>query len=143
MEALLRLSGLLNDEDADATDLQTLEKKLAEKSAQMGISRSGSTDDSPSATPVVDEKRLSVESSSASEVQKEKTPQPTTKEQKKKKDEEVEALSEAMCSLVTNNYGDTRYIGKHIRNIEIRLPDWSRFVVWFLDFLAQGCSMGQ
>lgn len=25
--------------------------------------------------------------------------------------EEVEALSEMMCSLVTNNYGETRYIG--------------------------------
>lgn len=28
--------------------------------------------------------------------------------------EEVEALSEMMCSLVTNNYGETRYIGKSL-----------------------------
>jgi hypothetical protein len=122
MEALLKLSGLLNDEDIDATDLQTLEKKLADKNAQMGASRGASTDRSVSETPAADERRISVESSGASEVQKEKTPQPTTKEQKeqkKKKDEEVEALSEAMCSLVTNNYGDTRYIGMYIYGNEI------------------------
>lgn len=40
--------------------------------------------------------------------------------------EEVEELSEMMCSLVTNNYGETRYIGKSqrcpVRGLYISLP---------------------
>ena len=33
------------------------------------------------------------------------------KEREKAREEEVEALSDMMCSLVTNNCGETRYIG--------------------------------
>jgi len=51
------------------------------------------------------------------------SPEPTTKETEKREsttpekdkpeeEQEVSALSEMMCSLVTNNDGDTRYIGK-------------------------------
>ena len=36
MESLLRLSGLLPDDDEGAMDLGTLEKKLAEKAAASG-----------------------------------------------------------------------------------------------------------
>ncbi len=39
MEALLRLSGLLSDEDADSTDFQTLERRLAEKNALLNKER--------------------------------------------------------------------------------------------------------
>lgn len=42
------------------------------------------------------------------------------KQQDKDNNEEVEALSEMMCSLVTNTSGETRYIG--------RQPDPSRGV---------------
>jgi hypothetical protein len=51
------------------------------------------------------------------------SPEPTTKETEKREsttpekdkpeeEQEVSALSEMMCSLVTNNDGDTRYIGE-------------------------------
>jgi hypothetical protein len=110
MEALLRLSGLLSEEDAGATDLQTLEKRLAEKNAQISKEKAGSEENSPSlsaeeltptvATPQEPEKS-----------EKDHFTQPRPRLRGRGKDEEVEALSEAMCSLVTNNYGDTRYIG--------------------------------
>jgi len=38
-------------------------------------------------------------------------PPPVPPEETKQDEEEVEALSEMMCSLVTNNSGETRYIG--------------------------------
>ncbi|KAI0205372.1 N-terminal binuclear Zn cluster-containing protein [Astrocystis sublimbata] len=115
MESLLRLSGLLGEDD-EATDLATLEKRLAEKRHQSiasGASHSNPT--SPSqATSGAD----GLDSASQSALT---SPEPT-KEQEFKRDhstppaegknaEEVEALSEMMCSLVTNPQGETRYIG--------------------------------
>ena len=35
------------------------------------------------------------------------------KEEKEETEQEVSALSEMMCSLVTNNNGETRYIGMY------------------------------
>jgi hypothetical protein len=111
MEALLRLSGLLSEEDADATDLQTLEQRLAEKKAQMN----GDKGDSASHTPTTSMSGASPNPASDASKEPEKSSTDKTSQSKPKgkgKDEEVEALSEAMCSLVTNNYGDTRYIGR-------------------------------
>jgi hypothetical protein len=118
MEALLRLSGLLSEENADATDLQTLEQRLAEKKAQMN----GEKGDSASHTPTTSMSGASP--NPASDASKEHENLNTDKSSQLKpktkgKDEEVEALSEAMCSLVTNNYGDTRYIGKFVEDFEI------------------------
>jgi sRNA-binding protein len=107
MEALLRLSGLLTDEDAETSDLQTLEKKLAEKNAQIQRNRETSAESLPES---IEEKSNTPTPQPPERTKDDKTAQPTSKN--KKKDDEVEALSEAMCSLVTNNYGDTRYIGK-------------------------------
>ena len=110
MEQLLRLSGLLSDDDAGATDLQTLEQRLVEKNAQMAQENgSASRDGSPVSGG--EAKSPTAETSAATE----KTvngQKPTENGTTGRKDEEVEALSEAMCSLVTNNYGETRYIGE-------------------------------
>lgn len=81
MESLLKLSGLLNEEDDDK-DLGTLEKRLA---------------------PQV-EKQLTPNSYTGS-------PEPP-KAPEGPEEEEVEALSDMMCSLVTNNCGESRYIGE-------------------------------
>ncbi|KAL6713418.1 hypothetical protein ACLMJK_008883 [Lecanora helva] len=109
METLLKLSGLLGGDDDDRTDLGTLEKRLADKSrSNRGTpskesarsSKSGSlprTVQSPQKTPQI-----------------EKIPTPTyspPEEPGKEKEEAVEELSDMMCSLVTNNCGETRYIG--------------------------------
>ncbi|KAI4273102.1 MAG: hypothetical protein LQ337_004865 [Flavoplaca oasis] len=113
MEALLKLSGLLNDEDVDRTDLSMLEKRLADKT----IERPNGT------TPPSDTPRLSVSQprstsgSNPSLQQANKLPSPQSSAaspalpQEEKPEEEVEALSDMMCSLVTNNCGETRYIG--------------------------------
>ncbi|AEO62773.1 uncharacterized protein THITE_57956 [Thermothielavioides terrestris NRRL 8126] len=117
MEHLLRLSGLLSEDDDGATDLGTLEKKLAEKHQQSrqasqaasdptspshpasGPDASGSTPHSSLATP---------EPAKDGEKRRSATPE---KEHQDDEQEEVAELSEMMCSLVTNNYGETRYIG--------------------------------
>ncbi|KAI8625154.1 N-terminal binuclear Zn cluster-containing protein [Xylariaceae sp. FL1651] len=118
MESLLRLSGLLGDDD-EATDLATLEKRLAEKHQQSKhashISQaSQSNPTSPSqATSAPDGFESTPQSALTS-------PEPTREREFKrdhspppdaKSEEEVAALSEMMCSLVTNNQGETRYIG--------------------------------
>ncbi|KAK2603769.1 hypothetical protein QQS21_004054 [Conoideocrella luteorostrata] len=116
MEHLLRLSGLLSEDD-NGTDLGALEKKLAEKSRQastvatspMSPSQTISAHDGIDSTPQSaltspdptkdkqsDEKRKSI------------TPAEDANDQG---EEEVAALSEMMCSLVTNQSGETRYIG--------------------------------
>ena len=110
MEALLKLSGLLGGEEDDRTDLGTLEKRLADKNHSQsnagtpGSSKSGSQPrnlESPHNTPQMD---------------KLPTPRPSVSspdhQSKDKEEEPVEELSDMMCSLVTNNCGETRYIGK-------------------------------
>jgi hypothetical protein len=115
MEALLRLSGLLSEQDADSTDLQTLERRLAEKNAQLAKDNhkdkdgSSTTDDSPDASPTA-MATPSVEVTAVDDASS-RHKSPDGKDKSKTDEPEVAALSEAMCSLVTNNYGDTRYIG--------------------------------
>ncbi|KAF4978656.1 hypothetical protein FZEAL_4999 [Fusarium zealandicum] len=121
MEHLLRLSGLLDEEDGD---LGALEKKLMErnqKSRQASMA-AASTPPSPSRPPSIPSALDGAESTPQSSMT---SPKPTIKEDKHKAvtpapaaddaenedKEEVEVLSEMMCSLVTNNYGETRYIG--------------------------------
>ncbi|KAL2059144.1 hypothetical protein ABVK25_000436 [Lepraria finkii] len=108
MESLLKLSGLLGGDDDDRTDLGTLEKRLADKAYSQSSagtprsSKSGSQPrnlESPQRTPQMD-----------------KLPTPRDSvaspgEPPKEKEEAVEDLSDMMCSLVTNNCGETRYIG--------------------------------
>lgn len=115
MESLLKLSGLLGEED-NHTDLGTLEKRLADKAASS--SQRPSTSDTPTKSPGGAE---SVSQNGASESQTDisqhletsrkssvSSPKPPIS---RKNEEEVEALSDMMCSLVTNNFGETRFIG--------------------------------
>ncbi|KAI0490951.1 N-terminal binuclear Zn cluster-containing protein [Xylaria cf. heliscus] len=118
MESLLRLSGLLGEDD-EATDLATLEKRLAEKRQQskhgsLASQASLSNPTSPSqATSGPDGLDSAPQSALTSpepikerEFKRDHSPPPDGKSE-----EEVEALSEMMCSLVTNPQGETRYIG--------------------------------
>jgi hypothetical protein len=115
MESLLRMSGLLSEEEAGKTDLGTLEKRLAEKASSKEASIQRTESSAPS------------KSSSSASVALENSPRPTSARESletprdvvtspstdgdKPSREEVENLAEAMCSLVTNNVGETRYIG--------------------------------
>ena len=116
MESLLKMSGLLTEEEAGRTDLGTLEKRLADKAssgtARMtespGPSKNGESshnaNDSQRETPQLDSQSSPRESATS--------PMPTADGGKEKR-EDVENLSDLMCSLVTNNVGETRYIGEH------------------------------
>ena len=142
MEALLKLSGLIGGEDDDRTDLGTLEKRLADKTHSNGgtpakdseqSSNSGSqprTLQSPHSTPQAD-----------------KTSTPVVSPQEKpheEKEEAVEELSDMMCSLVTNNCGETRYIGtiSTLQTLRSSLID-CRIFVWLLHILSKGNPMGE
>lgn len=109
---------MLGEDDNGATDLGTLEKKLAEKQQSRQASQAASNPTSPSQTASGQDGASSTPRSSLAspeptkESDKRKSPSPEDK--KEDEEEEVAALSEMMCSLVTNNYGETRYIGKNI-----------------------------
>ena len=147
MESLLRLSGLLPEDDEGAMDLGTLEKRLAEKAAAAGkdISRdkdSGKALSSPEQEESIeaDTPRLQSQSPTIGA-----SLEPTVQAPpKKKKENEVEALSDMMCSLVTNNCGETRYIGKYgIRVLPNRKLMITRFVIRIFDIFTQRDPVGQ
>ncbi|RYP64356.1 hypothetical protein DL771_008801 [Monosporascus sp. 5C6A] len=113
MESLLRLSGLLGEDDA-ATDLGTLERKLAEKVQQQSrqTSQIPSNPTSPSQTTSAhDGVELTPRSSITSPEPPKDRDHRRDSTLSEKESEEVEALSEMMCSLVTTPAGETRYIG--------------------------------
>lgn len=106
------MSGLLTEEEAGRTDLGTLEKRLADKASSNGNarrtesprpSRSGA---SSSVTAVESQKGTPRRDSQSSP--RDSMASPLTDSDKR---EDVENLSDLMCSLVTNNVGETRYIG--------------------------------
>ncbi|KAL6910822.1 fungal-specific transcription factor domain-containing protein [Trichoderma evansii] len=114
MEKLLRLAGILENED---DDLAELEKRLTEKVHQGGAAPS-SGPSSPSHLASESEATASPRSSVTSPgLQKDKEKRQEDKSKlgatpaSTQGEEEVEALSEMMCSLVTNQSGETRYIG--------------------------------
>ncbi|KAJ0355632.1 hypothetical protein KNSL1_000759 [Colletotrichum chrysophilum] len=113
---------LLGEDDNGETDLGTLEKRLAEKHQQSRqASQVASNPTSPSqATSGQNENESTPQSAITSpEPTKDSHKEPKEGERRKsvhpeepeKSEEEVEALSEMMCSLVTNQSGETRYIG--------------------------------
>ena len=115
MESLLRMSGLLSEEEAGKTDLGTLEKRLAEKSStkepsaprmdSSAASKSSSNSVAPENSPRPGSQRESIETP------RDNVTPPSADGDRPPNREDVENLSEAMCSLVTNNVGETRYIG--------------------------------
>jgi hypothetical protein len=120
MESLLRMSGLLSEEEAGKTDLGTLEKRLAEKASSKEFSAQKSTETttapskSSSASVAAENSPRPTSARDSLETPRDNLTSPSTDGDKPSR-EEVENLSEAMCSLVTNNVGETRYIGTHPR----------------------------
>src|SRR6266498_4441012 len=110
MESLLKLSGLVNEDDLGKTDLGTLEKRLADKSLGNGNTSSKESNRSSSVNP----SNATPEANHGTPDQdKQSSPRTsiTSPESQKEQEDEVEHLSDMMCSLVTNNCGETRYIG--------------------------------
>ena len=113
MESLLKLSGLIGEEDGDRTDLGTLERRLADR-AQNG-SKPGTPIRTSGESPASNgQTRQLISPHSTPRQEKEVTPQAnivSPELPKQREGPEVEELSDMMCSLVTNNCGETRYIG--------------------------------
>ena len=113
MESLLKLSGLLGRDD-DRTDLGTLERRIADKASSQS---NGGTPTRDSARSSKSNSQLPAVQSphNTPQVEKSSTPvSPPTKQPSQEKEEAVEELSDMMCSLVTNNCGETRYIGRFL-----------------------------
>ena len=110
MESLLRLSGLLSEDDGGKTDLATLERRLADRYLANG-GNAVRNSSSNAGQPREDEK--STMSQGSQPVDSQSDPQMTDTSPKPQKEQgtDVEALSEMMCSLVTNNCGETRFLG--------------------------------
>ena len=141
MEALLKLSGLLSDEDVDRTDLGTLEKKLADKTSSK--SNEVSPANSPPSLTVSQLPPIPSPHTPGPQVNKMPSPQSSAASPKqtevKKPEEEVEALSDMMCSLVTNNLGETRYIGKICADLLCDPdPHAIRLIIGILHIFSQG-----
>jgi hypothetical protein len=109
---------LLGEDDNGATDLGTLEKKLVEKHQQSRQASQAASDPTSPAHPASGQggsnstprsSLASPEPAKDGDKVRSVTPE---KESQDDEQEEVAELSEMMCSLVTNNYGETRYIGR-------------------------------
>ncbi|OCK96048.1 uncharacterized protein K441DRAFT_554358 [Cenococcum geophilum 1.58] len=115
MESLIRLSGILPEDDDGRTDLGTLEKRLADKTATNHSnetpdqSRGSDAQSSTSRQNGINSHRSTPNQpglpSPASAIASPEPPKTAGSEG------EDEHLAEMMCSLVTNNCGETRYIG--------------------------------
>ena len=113
MESLMRLSGVLPEDDDGSTDLATLERRLEARAGRSATPRASIGERRESMAPPTGQSTAngtpaqpalpSPRSGTASPEPEEYTENP--------KDKEEDALAEMMCSLVTNNCGETRYIG--------------------------------
>ena len=117
MEHLLRLSGLLAEEQ---TDLGMLERRLQER--QSADPRSdGPTPQSQTSSTRVGGAQNAQTPGTGTTPQEQTSPMNATSPQQqdgqgqqnpfKKDAKEVDVLADQMCSLITNNCGETRYIG--------------------------------
>jgi hypothetical protein len=108
MESLMRLSGVLPEDDDGSTDLATLERRLADRAGQSATPRNSTSEDrrasvAPTLHGTPAQPALPSPRSGTATPEPEKQPNTDPKEE--------DALAEMMCSLVTNNCGETRYIG--------------------------------
>lgn len=114
MESLMRLSGVLPDDDDGSTDLATIEKRLTDQAGRSVTPRQSNSHDTRQST--VPQSGASTAHGTPSQPTLPSprsgtaSPEPETQPEEKGKEGE-DALTEMMCSLVTNNYGETRYIG--------------------------------
>ena len=146
----MRLSGVLPEDDDGSTDLATLEKRLADRAT----SRSAEDDGPTPVDRVTEQRRASsvhpTQKNTATPVQpglpspRSGTTSPEPQRQAATSKEE-DTLAEMMCSLVTNNYGETRYIGGFLDLVRSKhtLIHGSRFLFWFFNLLPKRHPMGQ
>lgn len=110
-------AGILGDDDDD--DLGEIEKRLSEKHRDSAgtASAPSSPSQAHSGRGTPQSALTSPEPGAKEKDEKRRSIDPAAAEEEKKDEEEVSALSEMMCSLVTNQSGETRYIGQSLSQI--------------------------
>jgi len=116
MESLLRLSGLLSRDEEGATDLGALEQRLAQQTNVNAFSPPDHSEYSRQGSQQIDDSRhispvRADTTTPTSKMNSPKAARADDKPAKTEKERDVEALADMMCSLVTNNQGETRYLG--------------------------------
>jgi len=107
--------GLLNEDD-NGTDLGEIERRLAEKNLSprtsvAPASSPGSTEHSTQHGENGSTPRSALASPEPQNKDGDKAEVKSNDEKTPREGEGVEELSDMMCSLITNNCGETRYIG--------------------------------
>jgi len=109
MEQLLKVSGLVSDEEAGRSDLGAIERKLAEKSKLQ--SKSPAITKPGIDTPNSSLQRSDSQAGTPANTNMSPRESATSPGSISDKPEQIENISDMMCSLVTNGSGETRYIG--------------------------------
>lgn len=142
MESLLKMSGLLSEEEAGRTDLGTLEKRLADKARSNSQARGsqsphlGSGPNSTSLKP--NESQQGTPSKETTTSPRDSMASPISQTDTEKQ-QEVESLSDLMCSLVTTSQGETRFIGKGSSlQLNSSFNELLRFFLRVLNLLSKG-----
>lgn len=147
MESLMRLSGVLPDDDDGSTDLATLEKRLADRARQSGTPKAPSPDQrrASSVHPSVEQLEATPASQAGLPSPRSGTASPEPQRPNGAKSEKDEdALAEMMCSLVTNNCGETRYIGKFLAKAPAKYnANSGRIIIGVFHLFSKGNTMGQ
>jgi len=108
----MRLSGVLPDDDDGSTDLATLEKRLTDRVGLSATPRNSAEDRGASMAPQTGTNTANgTPAQPALPSPRSGTASPEPEKQTNGEPKEEDALAEMMCSLVTNNCGETRYIG--------------------------------
>ncbi|KAF2680386.1 hypothetical protein K458DRAFT_312218 [Lentithecium fluviatile CBS 122367] len=112
MESLMRLSGVLPEDDDGSTDLATLEKRLADRARLSATPMNNASDDRRQSLAQMTEKTDGTPPTQPGlPSPRSGTTSPEPPQRTNTGEKEEDALAEMMCSLVTNNCGETRYIG--------------------------------
>lgn len=150
MESLMRLSGVLPEDDDGSTDLATIEKRLADRAGRSATPRQSMSEDRRQSMSIVPQSGTSTNDGTPAQPTLPSprsgtaSPEPETQEEGEGKGKDGEdALAEMMCSLVTNNYGETRYIGESLRRCCMDCAKSCRFFVRVLHLLAEGHPVGE
>lgn len=102
MEHLLKLSGLLSEEDADGTDLKTLEERLARQKSPLTSNNSRRSHSLSISQNGLESARTTPRTSDMASPTSQDSPPGAEGSRKKlkQKTSDVETLSDMMCSLV-------------------------------------------
>ena len=117
MENLLKMSGLLSQEDLTATDLNTIEQRLAKRTSSPQDSSTESRKNSLKAasnapTPPQSGSMITPPGTVGSPSAQSMSLADESRKDDPSDEHELNKLSDMMCTLMTNSAGETRFLGR-------------------------------